>query len=84
MSGDFLPENSTVVGCGAVGLDFLATVAAYPKPDQKIRSTSFKVCGKKMKYNMKKTMWLLGFKPRSPRPQRGILTTKLQPHLFWD
>lgn len=31
------------VGCGAVGLDFLATVAAYPKPDQKIRSTSFKV-----------------------------------------
>ena len=25
-------------------------------------------------------MWLLGFEPRSPRPQRGILTTKLQPH----
>ena len=24
-------------------------------------------------------MWLLGFEPRSPRPQRGILTTKLQP-----
>ncbi|XP_058749311.1 uncharacterized protein LOC131622300 isoform X3 [Vicia villosa] len=43
MSGDFLPENSIMVGCGAVGLDFLATVAAYPKPDQKIRSTSFKV-----------------------------------------
>jgi hypothetical protein len=31
------------VGCGAVGLDFLATVAAFPQPDQKIRSTSFKV-----------------------------------------
>ena len=29
---------------------------------------------------MKHTMWLLGFEPRSPRPQRGILTTKLQPH----
>ena len=26
-------------------------------------------------------MWLLGFEPRSPRPQRGILTTKLQPQL---
>ena len=24
-------------------------------------------------------MWLLGFKPRSPQPQREILTTKLQP-----
>jgi hypothetical protein len=31
------------VGCGAMGLDFLATVAAFPQPDQKIRSTSFKV-----------------------------------------
>ncbi len=36
-------------------------------------------------------MWLLGFEPRSPRPQRGILTTKLQPQgcrlrfpfIFW-
>ena len=26
-----------------------------------------------------KSLWLLGFEPRSPRPQRGILTTKLQP-----
>ena len=24
-------------------------------------------------------VWLLGFEPRSPRPQRGFLTTKLQP-----
>jgi len=31
------------VGCGAAGVDFLATVATYPKPDDKIRSTSFKV-----------------------------------------
>ena len=32
--------------------------------------------------NIKKVInkvWLLGFEPRSPRPQRGILTTKLQP-----
>jgi hypothetical protein len=25
------------------------------------------------------TMWLLGFETNSPRPQHGILTTKLQP-----
>ena len=31
------------VGVGAAGVDFLATVAAYPKPDDKIRSTSLKV-----------------------------------------
>lgn len=31
------------VGCGAVSVDFLATVAAYPKPDDKIRSTGLKV-----------------------------------------
>ncbi|QCD81230.1 hypothetical protein DEO72_LG2g1555 [Vigna unguiculata] len=27
-------------------------------------------------------LWLLGFASRSPRPQRGILTTKLQPLLI--
>ncbi|KAK7367989.1 hypothetical protein VNO80_10011 [Phaseolus coccineus] len=36
-------KNTVIVGCGAVSVDFLATVAAYPKPDDKIRSTSFKV-----------------------------------------
>lgn len=40
-----LPEHRTVVGCGGVTLDFLAAVAAYPKPDDKIRSTSLKVQG---------------------------------------
>jgi hypothetical protein len=30
-------------------------------------------------WKTKKELWLLGFEPRSPRPQRGILTTKLQP-----
>jgi len=32
------------VGCGSVTVDFLATVAAYPKPDDKIRTTNLKVC----------------------------------------
>lgn len=31
------------VGCGGVSIDFLATVAAYPKPDDKIRTTNLKV-----------------------------------------
>ena len=31
------------------------------------------------KIDYKTKLWLLGFEPRSPRPQRGILTTKLQP-----
>lgn len=31
------------LGCGGVGLDFLAAVASFPKPDDKIRSTSLKV-----------------------------------------
>lgn len=31
------------VGCGSVAVDFLAEVASYPKPDDKIRSTSLKV-----------------------------------------
>uniref|UniRef100_A0A7N0SYH4 Carbohydrate kinase PfkB domain-containing protein n=1 Tax=Kalanchoe fedtschenkoi TaxID=63787 RepID=A0A7N0SYH4_KALFE len=33
------------VGCGLVGLDFVAAVDAYPKPDEKIRTTSLKVQG---------------------------------------
>jgi len=31
------------VGCGGVSIDFLASVAAYPKPDDKIRTTNLKV-----------------------------------------
>ncbi|XP_015892150.3 uncharacterized protein LOC107426468 [Ziziphus jujuba] len=40
-----LPESRIVVGVGGISVDFLATVAAYPKPDDKIRSTSLKVGG---------------------------------------
>ncbi|KAH7669709.1 Ribokinase/fructokinase protein [Dioscorea alata] len=40
-----LPENTVVLGCGAVALDYLATVASFPKPNDKIRSTSLKVEG---------------------------------------
>ncbi|XP_060676103.1 uncharacterized protein LOC107426447 isoform X1 [Ziziphus jujuba] len=40
-----LPENRIVVGVGSASVDFLATVAAYPKPDEKLTSTSSKVQG---------------------------------------
>ncbi|XP_051120461.1 ribokinase isoform X2 [Andrographis paniculata] len=40
-----LPDNRVVLGCGAVSVDFLAAVASYPNPDDKIRSTSSKVQG---------------------------------------
>ncbi|OIT38542.1 PREDICTED: ribokinase-like [Nicotiana attenuata] len=39
------PINNIVLGCGMVALDFLVTVDSYPKPDDKIRSTSFLVQG---------------------------------------
>ncbi|XP_042516485.1 ketohexokinase-like isoform X2 [Macadamia integrifolia] len=39
------PEKHIVVGCGCITVDFLAAVSAYPKPDDKIRSTSLKVQG---------------------------------------
>ncbi|XP_010684806.2 uncharacterized protein LOC104899332 [Beta vulgaris subsp. vulgaris] len=40
-----LPENRIVLGCGGVVVDLLAAVSSYPKPDDKIRSTSFQVQG---------------------------------------
>ncbi|XP_022640355.1 ketohexokinase isoform X4 [Vigna radiata var. radiata] len=43
MSSD--PQNAVVVGCGGVAVDYLASVAAYPKPDDKIRTTNLKVQG---------------------------------------
>ncbi|KAK7284189.1 hypothetical protein RJT34_18930 [Clitoria ternatea] len=62
MSSD---ENTVVVlGCGAVSVDFLATVAAYPRPDQKIRSTSFKVQGGGNAGNALTCISRLGLKPR--------------------
>lgn len=39
------PENGLVVGCGGAGVDYLASVASYPKPDDKIRTTDLQVQG---------------------------------------
>ncbi|KAJ0113023.1 hypothetical protein Patl1_01676 [Pistacia atlantica] len=59
-----LPENRIVVGCGGVGLDFLAAVASYPKPDDKIRSTSLKVQGGGNAGNALTCAARLGLNPR--------------------
>ncbi|KAK6143975.1 hypothetical protein DH2020_020795 [Rehmannia glutinosa] len=65
-----LPDNRVVViaasllGCGAVSVDFLAAVASYPNPDDKIRSTSAKVQGGGNAGNALTCAARLGLKPR--------------------
>ncbi|PON54575.1 Ribokinase [Trema orientale] len=59
-----IPENRIVVGVGAAAVDFLATVASYPKPDDKIRSTSLKVQGGGNAGNALTCASRLGLSPR--------------------
>ncbi|KAG8485318.1 hypothetical protein CXB51_021327 [Gossypium anomalum] len=59
-----LPEHRVVLGCGSVGVDFLASVASYPKPDDKIRSTSLKVQGGGNAGNALTCVARLGLNPR--------------------
>ncbi|GAB5369877.1 hypothetical protein AAMO2058_001444300 [Amorphochlora amoebiformis] len=40
-----LPVSASIVGLGSCGVDFIAQVSEYPKPDDKIRTTDFKVFG---------------------------------------
>ncbi|MED6127913.1 hypothetical protein PIB30_092594, partial [Stylosanthes scabra] len=58
------PPNDVVVGCGAAAVDILATVAAYPKPDDKIRSFNLKVQGGGNVGNALTCVARLGLKPR--------------------
>jgi hypothetical protein len=37
--------GQVVVGVGGCGLDYLAAVATYPKPDEKLRTTKLEVMG---------------------------------------
>ncbi|EXB46045.1 putative sugar kinase yihV [Morus notabilis] len=66
MSSELLPipENRVVVSVGAAGVDFLAAVAAYPKPDDKIRSTSLMVQGGGNAGNTLTCASRLGLSPR--------------------
>lgn len=40
-----LPTRIKVVGCGSCGVDYLASVAAYPRPDEKLRTEQLEVQG---------------------------------------
>ncbi|KAK7831953.1 ketohexokinase [Quercus suber] len=67
MSSDTLPpppEKGIVLGCGGASVDFLAAVATYPKPDDKIRTTSLKVQGGGNAGNALTCAARLGLKPR--------------------
>ncbi|KAF7804581.1 ribokinase-like isoform X1 [Senna tora] len=53
-----------VVGFGGAAVDFLATVSAFPRPDDKIRSTGLKVEGGGNVGNALTSAARLGLKPR--------------------
>ncbi|XP_030455007.2 uncharacterized protein LOC115676268 [Syzygium oleosum] len=59
-----VPDRRVVLGCGSVSVDFLAAVASYPKPDDKIRSTSLKVQGGGNAGNALTCAARLGLNPR--------------------
>ncbi|KAH6824227.1 pfkB-like carbohydrate kinase family protein [Perilla frutescens var. hirtella] len=74
-----LPDYGIVLGCGGAVVDFLAAVASYPKPDDKIRSTSLKVEGGGNAANALTCAARLGLQPRliskvaDDSPGKGIL-----------
>ncbi|GBG61146.1 hypothetical protein CBR_g19222 [Chara braunii] len=58
-----LPEKRVVVGCGSVGIDYLASVAKYPNPDDKIRTEDFASQGGGNAGNALTAAARLGLKP---------------------
>ncbi|CAK8543717.1 unnamed protein product [Lathyrus sativus] len=59
-----LPQNQIIIGYGMTTVDFLATVDGYPKPDDKIRTTSSKVQGGGNAGNALTCAARLGLKPK--------------------
>ncbi|CAK8571704.1 unnamed protein product [Lathyrus sativus] len=59
-----LPQNPVIVGFGGVGVDLLATVESFPKPDTKNRTTQLKVQGGGNTGNALTCAARLGLKPR--------------------
>ncbi|MED6125070.1 hypothetical protein PIB30_065038 [Stylosanthes scabra] len=60
-----VPENDVVVvGYGMTTVDFLATVDSFPNPDDKVRTTSFKVQGGGNAGNALTCAARLGLKPK--------------------
>ncbi|XP_042974421.1 ribokinase-like isoform X2 [Carya illinoinensis] len=65
MASDSLtPPENRIVGCGSAVVDYLAAVAAYPKPDEKIRTTSLMVQGGGNAGNALTCVARLGLNPR--------------------
>ncbi|XP_066159391.1 uncharacterized protein [Oryza sativa Japonica Group] len=72
-----------VLGCGAVSADYLATVASFPNPDDKIRSLTLKVQGGGNTGNALTAAARLGLRPRiiskvSNDPQGRNILKELQ------
>ncbi|KAJ7523963.1 hypothetical protein O6H91_18G070500 [Diphasiastrum complanatum] len=59
-----LSERHIVVGCGTVSLDYLAKVASFPQPDEKIRAIDSQVQGGGNVGNALTAGARLGLKPR--------------------
>ncbi|KAI5057489.1 hypothetical protein GOP47_0027504 [Adiantum capillus-veneris] len=57
-------EEFIVAGCGAISIDYLASVAQFPQPDEKIRSVNFKVQGGGNAGNCLTAAARLGLRPR--------------------
>ncbi|CAL5005408.1 unnamed protein product [Urochloa decumbens] len=56
--------NPVVLGCGGISVDYLATVASFPNPDDKIRSLELKVQGGGNTGNALTAAARLGLRPR--------------------
>ncbi|KAF0900839.1 hypothetical protein E2562_035475 [Oryza meyeriana var. granulata] len=77
------PKPPVVLGCGAVSADYLATVASFPNPDDKIRSLTLKVQGGGNTGNALTAAARLGLRPRiiskvSNDPQGRNILKELQ------
>ncbi|KNA15175.1 hypothetical protein SOVF_100310 isoform A [Spinacia oleracea] len=59
-----LPDDRIVVGCGGASMDYLVMVDGFPKPDEKIQSTSYKVQGGGNVGNALTCASRLGLRPR--------------------
>ncbi|CAI7919302.1 unnamed protein product [Closterium sp. NIES-54] len=77
-------DGSWQVGCGGLCIDYLATVTAFPHPDDKIRSTSFEVQGGGNVGNTLTAISRLGLSTRifTKAPTSPPPTTAPRPRVF--
>jgi sugar/nucleoside kinase (ribokinase family) len=57
-------DGPVVVGCGSCGVDYLAAVAAFPKPDEKLRTEALETQGGGNAANALTAAARLGLRPR--------------------